>query len=146
MVTRGRRRGEAEHGQEMAVEIMVLIPVVLMLLLAVTWAGRYATSNARVSDVAGAAARAASLEDGPTAGTAAATDTVNRSKLTTSCRAYTLETAVSPGPNGGGWRGGSVTVTVRCTLRNTTLVGVWMPGVTTLTGTSTHPVDAFRAG
>ena len=57
-----------------------------------------------------------------------------------------LETAVSPGPNGGGWRGGSVTVTVRCTLRNTTLVGVWMPGVTTLTGTSTHPVDAFRAG
>jgi Flp pilus assembly protein TadG len=140
-------RGRGDTGQEMAIEIMVLTPVVLMLLLAITWAGRYASSHARVSDVAGAAARAASLEDGPDAGRSAVDDSIVRSKLPTSCGDVTHTMTVNPPPEGqGAWRGGSVTVTVSCTIMNTALVGVWVPGSTMLTGTSTHPIDAFRAG
>lgn len=145
MTRPGRLRGDS--GQEMAVEIMVLLPVVLGLVLATAWAGRYTTSRSRLADVAGAAARAASLEPDAGAGRDAAVGIVDRSILPTSCDAITTSYRVRPPEAGrGAWRGGAVTVTVACTVRNTTLAGVWVPGTTRLSGTATHPVDAFQAG
>ncbi len=145
-MARARRlRGDA--GQEMAVEIMILLPVVLGLVLATAWAGRYTTSRSRLADVAGAAARAASLEGDAAAGRSAATRLVDGSILPTSCDAVTTTYRVrAPEAGRGAWRGGAVTVTVACTVRNTTLAGVWVPGTTRLSGTATHPVDAFQAG
>jgi Flp pilus assembly protein TadG len=139
------RRWRDESGQELAVEIMLLLPVVLGLVLATAWAGRYTTSRSRLADVAGAAARAASLAPDESSGRLAAQRLVSGSALPTSCDDITTTIEVRPPEGGrGAWRGGAVTVTLACTVRNTVLAGVWVPGTSRLRGTSTHPVDAFR--
>lgn len=146
MTRRAARRLRGDSGQEMAVEIMILLPVVVGLVLATAWAGRYTTSRSRLADVAGAAARAASLEDDATAGERAARRIIDGSILPTSCDdVSTSYRVVAPEAGRGVWRGGAVSVTVACTVRNTTLAGVWVPGTARLSGSATHPIDAFRA-
>ena len=142
-MARARLRGEG--GQEMAVELMVLLPVTLFLVLLVAWAGRYTTSRARLADVAGAAARAATLATGPDTGRAAAQRIIDGSSLPQGCAAVTDVIEVrGPADHPDSWRGATVTVTLTCTVRNTVLAGVWTPGTTQLRGRATHPVDPFR--
>ena len=129
----------------MAIEVMVLLPVVLFLVVLVVWTGRYTTSRARLSDVAAAAARAASLEADESAGRSAARRTVDAASLPEGCADVTPAVAIaSPVGHPGSWRGARVTVTIHCDVRNTSLAGVWAPGQVQLRGRATHPVDPFR--
>jgi Flp pilus assembly protein TadG len=142
-----RARLHGERGQEMAVEVMVLLPVALFLVVLVVWTGRYTTSRSRLSDVAAAAARAATLENDEATGRAAARRTIaEATELPAECNSVTALVAVV-GPRGhpGSWRGARVTVSIDCTVRNTALAGVWAPGAAVLHGRATHPVDPFRA-
>jgi Flp pilus assembly protein TadG len=146
MTMRARRRLRGDTGQEMAIELLVLLPVVVALVLLVSWAGRYTTTRARLVDVAAAAARAASLEADETAGRAAASSTVAASSLPDGCADLRHSVAVA-GPVGhpGSWRGARVTVTVACTVADAGLVGALAPGERRLEGRASHPVDPFRA-
>ena len=141
-----RRDGRDDAGQELAVEVMVLLPLVLLAVLLVAWAGRYTTSRARLADVAAAAARAASLEADAGAGRSAAARLLAGSALPTSCAEVRQTVDVrGPADHPASWRGATVTVTLSCTVRNTALAGVWAPGRSVLTGRSTHPVDPYRS-
>ena len=48
-----------------------------------------------------------------------------------------------PSPTGA-WQGGSVTVTIRCDVRNQSLTGLWSPGTRTITMADTQPVDRYQ--
>lgn len=142
-----RVRGRGERGQEMAIEVMVLLPVALFLVVLVVWMGRYTTSRSKLSDVAAAAARAATLENDEATGRAAALRTIaDATELPVGCDSVTPLVVVA-GPRGhpGSWRGARVTVAIDCTVRNSALAGVWAPGAAVLHGRATHPVDPFRA-
>ena len=143
---RARRRPGGDAGQEMAVELVVLAPVVVFLVVLVVWAGRYTTTRARLADVAAAAARAASLAPDEAAGRVAAASAVDASSLPDGCDGVVPHVDVhGPPSHPSSWRGALVTVTVACTVRNSALAGVWAPGDSRLTGRATHPVDPFRA-
>jgi hypothetical protein len=71
-------------------------------------------------------------------------DAVQGSTLAASCRTLPMPVVtVHPGP-AGSWRGGSVTVTVRCEVSNADLASLWVPGSHTLSATDTQAVDGYR--
>ena len=133
-----------DGGQALAVELLAALPVFLGVFAAILYVGRVTTTTTRVTGVAQSAARAASLATYEQDAAQAAIDTVNASSLTTSCRSLAAPVvSVIHGP-GGGWRGGSVRVTVRCDVRNADLASLWVPGTHTLVATDTQAVDGYR--
>jgi Flp pilus assembly protein TadG len=115
-----------------------------MLAVIVISAGLFNLSVSRLDleFTAAAAARAASLQRTPTAASSAAlaaagTDLAARA---ITCNSLSVATDVSR------WRrGGSVTVTIACTVSMQRLAGITgIPGRYTKTATSTAPIDAYR--
>lgn len=132
------------HGQALAVELVLAIPVVLAMVSLVVYAGRQTTTSQRLADAAQAGARAASQAADPATAAAAATSAVAVAVPGVPCGAPPEVTfGWSPGP-GGGWPGAAVQVEVACTVRNDSLSLVWLPGARTLRGVDRQVVDRFQ--
>ncbi|GIJ49370.1 hypothetical protein Val02_62560 [Virgisporangium aliadipatigenens] len=143
MTTRPRSsRDQAERGS-VAVDLAVgYVPIMVLVALVVVVCVRYASAAIDVNAAAAAAARQASIAR--TAGGAsssardlAATMLADR-QITCRPRTVVVDLA-SMRP------GGTVSVTVRCTVKLSDLYGLGLPGTVTITGSSVQPVDTYRA-
>jgi hypothetical protein len=125
-----------------AVETVVLVPLLMLLLLAAVGLGRLEYARMQVDDASAAAARAASLARSANGARAAAQAELNRDIGAggASCRHREVSVDVS------GFRpGGMVKVSVLCHVDLSDLAGVGsLPLPTTLGSTSVSPVDVFR--
>ncbi len=136
------RRRAAEHGSA-TLELAVLAPGLLLLIALLTFAGRHAMADGAVEQAAADAARAASLQRGPSAGHTAADDVARRtladqglSCLNTSIDVDTSGLGSAPG------EAARVSVTITCPLKVADLP-LALPSVT-VTATAVSPVDTYR--
>ena len=126
----------------MSLEMVLIFPLFIVF-LALFWAlHRISESTQLVDDASAASARAASL-----AFTAAQADSDARQIATAildqsgiACRPLQINTDLSRFT-----AGGQVSVTVRCTVSLATLTQTGLPRTVMLAGTSTAPLDPFRA-
>ena len=132
---RARRRrstGASERGS-MSVEMIVLVPVLLLIVMIAVAGGRLVSAEGMVQAAARDAARAASIER-----SAGEADAAARRSL---AAADTANAQCSGGVDVGGFgRGGTVT----CRVELSDLGLVFLPGATTVTASSTAPVDTWR--
>lgn len=131
--------GGADGGERgsMSVEMIVLVPVLLLIVMIAVAGGRLVSAEGMVQAAARDAARAASIER--SAGDA---DAAARRSL---AAADTANAQCSGGVDLGGFgRGGTVTATVSCRVELSDLGLVFLPGATTVTASSTAPVDTWR--
>lgn len=132
----------AEEGS-VAAEITLLAPVLIMLLVFVAVVvHRGVDARLRLDDAAHQAARAASIER-----TAPAADTAARATATDALAAADVAcAAVDVAVDTAGFRpGGTVAVTVSCTLDLSEALIVGVPGQVVLAATAAEPVDLYRA-
>jgi Flp pilus assembly protein TadG len=108
----------SDNAQAAGPELMVLLIFALAAWGVLAWVGRLNSTSQNVANTAQAAARAASIAADPERGRVAANRAVAASGLPTPC-AGTPQVAMgwTPGDNGT-WIGGTVTVTLRCTIAN----------------------------
>jgi Flp pilus assembly protein TadG len=133
-----------DRGVATPVEMMYLLVFCMVAVLFVGFLGRLHATGVEVSNVAQSAARAASMAPTPEAAASAASAAVSASPLRGRCSGGARSaTQWTPSPLGT-WQGGSVTVTVRCTVENRALAGVWMSGARTVTMRDTQPVDRYQ--
>ena len=131
--------GGADAGERgsMSVEMIVLVPVLLLIVMIAVAGGRLVSAEGMVQAAARDAARAASIER-----SAGEADAAARRSL---AAADTANAQCSGGVDVGGFgRGGTVTATVRCRVELSDLGLVFLPGATTVTASSTAPVDTWR--
>lgn len=131
----GGERGSA------AVELTLVTPLLLLMALVVVAFGRLAGARLQVEGAAHDAARAASLARSPAAATRAAQQaaTASLGAEHLSCAALTVavETAA--------YRpGGSVAVTVSCTVDLSDLTLLHLPGHSQLSARFVSPLDTYR--
>lgn len=129
---------DARARGSVATELVLLVPLFVVLLLLVGFAGRVAHAQSSVRELASRAARAASLRQSPSS---AAADARAVASGTAGCVERVVEVDVS------GLRpGGTVAVTVRCraSFHDLGLLGV--PGSRWFSARSVQPVDARRGG
>ena len=127
----------------MAIELVLLTPVVLVLIVFVVFCGRTSRAQSIVRDAAAAGARAASLRQQPTTARADAVAAVTASlaghSSTCASPAVVVDTsALRPG--------GRVEVRVSCTAKLSDLALLGVPGSRTFTATSVEVVDLWRGG
>lgn len=131
-----RDRGSA------AAELAVAAPILVLLFLAVIGCGRLVETRLRLGDAAHQAARAASLARDPATATSAAHATAGAALDTggASCAQVAVNVDTSR------FRpGGSVTVTLTCTVNLADVAGVPLPaGSHTQDASFTAPVDTWR--
>ena len=133
---RDRQRGS------MATEVAVNVPLILVLLVFIAVANRAVTARQDVDSVAQAAARAASLHRDPASAQQAAVEAAeaNLGDGRVTCTPLVVNVDTS-----GFQPGGSVTVTISCTVDYTDLAaGFPIPGALTFTGAAASPVDVWR--
>ena len=118
----------------MSVEMIVLVPVLLLIVMIAVAGGRLVSAEGMVQAAARDAARAASIER-----SAGEADAAARRSL---AAADTANARCSGGVDVGG--GGTVTATVSCRVELSDLGLVFLPGATTVTASSTAPVDTWR--
>ena len=131
--------GGADAGERgsMSVEMIVLVPVLLLIVMIAVAGGRLVSAEGMVQAAARDAARAASIER-----SAGEADAAARRSL---AAADTANAQCSGGVDVGGFgRGGTVTATVSCRVELSDLGLVFLPGATTVTASSTAPVDTWR--
>jgi len=120
----------------MAVEVVILTPVLVAFILLVVAFGRYVTARGDVEAVARDAVRAASLER--TAGQA-------RAAANAAVAAGLGRGGCSPAALTGAFvAGGTITVEVECAVPLADLGLVGVPGSVTVTGSSSAPLDVYR--
>ncbi|MFK5634217.1 TadE/TadG family type IV pilus assembly protein [Ornithinimicrobium sp. LYQ103] len=136
----GRDRGSV------TVELVVLAPVLLLFVLGVFFAGRYALAQQAVQAAAAEAARAASIarsasEASGTAAGAAAASLANQDVrcLTRSVAVDTSAFAQAPGTPG------LVSATVSCQVDMSDLAFPGIPGNRNLESTMSSPLDTYRS-
>ena len=142
---RGKPRIATEHdvdaGVATPVEMMYLLVFCLVAVVFLGFVGRLHAAGVQVANAAQSAARSASLAPDPNSAQIAAADAVDGYGLQSRCTGGpTVEMSWNPSPSGS-WQGGSVTVQVRCVVRNQSLTGVWSPGSRTVVVTDTQPID-----
>ncbi len=105
-----------DDGQSLGPELMLLLVVALAAWGFLSWLGRLNSTAQNLENTAQSAARAASQESNPIDARSAAGRSVGASNLSTPCTAEpALAMSWTPGPTGT-WRGGSVTVTLTCSV------------------------------
>jgi Flp pilus assembly protein TadG len=120
----------------MAVEVVILTPVLVAFVLLVVAFGRYVTARGDVEAVARDAVRAASLER--TAGQA-------RAAANAAVAAGLGRGGCSPAALTGAFvAGGTITVEIECAVPLADLGLVGVPGSVTVTGSSSAPLDVYR--
>lgn len=128
-------RTRDERGS-MAVEVVILVPVLMMMSVLVVAAGRYVGVEGDIDAAVRDAARAASLQDTRAEAEAAARAAVSASLDDDYCGAMQFD---------GDWRpGGQVTIRLDCTVSYDGLGLIGLPGSTGITAESTVPLDPYR--
>ncbi|MEV8438814.1 pilus assembly protein TadE [Actinosynnema sp. NPDC051121] len=140
---RGRLAWWRADDGSVAAEITIAAPFLVMLLVFVgVVIHRGVDARVRIDDAAHQAARAASIERTPTAATAAAQSTAatTLAQLGVTCASLSVNT-----DTGGLRPGGTVSVTVSCTVDFGDAFILGVPGGKTLSATSVEPVDLWRS-
>lgn len=135
----GRR---SERGST-SLSVVLLTPAMLAVLGLAVFAGRLAGAEQDVVSAAHDAARAASMRQYPDAAAADAQAAASRTLETrgVSCAALSVQIDTSAfRPDG------SVAVTVSCTIDNSDLLGIGMPGTRTVDASATAVIDRYRGG
>ncbi|SCL25917.1 hypothetical protein GA0070624_3202 [Micromonospora rhizosphaerae] len=145
-VRRRRSLASAVRGDRGAWSVEVagfFLPCMLLAIVVVAAAFQLAISRLDLESASAAAARAASLQRSSTAATAAARQAAENDLAGRSITCARLVVAVDTSR----WqRGGSVTVTVTCTVNLSTLAMMnAIPGQMTASSTSTAPIDTYRS-
>ncbi len=135
------RRPVGDRGS-LTVELLVLTPVLLVVVLAVTSFGRVAEARQQVAEAARAGAEAAAVQSDPAGARAAsaadaAVGTADHARTCNGRQVLTDTSHFVPG--------GFVTVTVVCRVPLADLSIPGMPGTTTVRATSTAPIDPYRS-
>ena len=138
-MTRHARR-EREAGG-VTVELVILTPLLLLLLLFVVALGRVAGARIDVNGAASEAARAASIARSPLAAQDAARQTASSALADQHITCADLNVAVDTAQF---HAGGSVGVTVSCTVKLGDLTGLRVPSSKVLTATASAPIDRYR--
>lgn len=136
-----RVRVAARERGSVVVELGLIAVPLLALVMLIPFAGRLSAADADVQSAAAEAARAASLQATPgTAEQVAATTAANNlDDDGWACRAFdTSVDASNLTP------GGTVSVTVSCSVSHSDLLLVVVPGDRAFTATATEVVDTFR--
>jgi len=143
-MTRTPRRG-VERGS-VSVELVVLAPVLLLFVLGVVFAGRYALAQQSVQAAAAEAARVASIARSAAEATGTATQAASASLDNQDLRCTTKLVSVDAGAfaNRPGVPG-TVSATVSCQVDMSDLAFPGIPGNRTLQATATSPLDTYRA-
>lgn len=129
-----------DDGQSLGPELMLLLVVALAAWGFLSWLGRLNSTAQNLENTAQSAARAASQESNPIDARSAAGRSVGASNLSTPCTAEpALAMSWTPGPTGT-WRGGSVTVTLTCSVDNTEPI---RSAGRTISATDTQVIDRF---
>lgn len=124
--------------------MMYLLVFVLVAVGFIGFVGRLHSAGVQVTNTSQAAARAASLTANSDEGRVAAQVAVDASTLTSRCSSRPrADMSWSPSTTGS-WQGGSVTVTVTCTVGNDELSGLWAPGDRTISVSDTQPIDRYK--
>lgn len=125
----------------MAVELVLITPLLLLLLLFVTACARLTTAQLRVNAAVHAAARAASITRAPAGATRAARTTAGQTLTGAgpACRSLSVRIDTHR------YRpGGTVRVRLTCTVALADLALLHLPGTRPVTGTATSPIDRYR--
>lgn len=140
LAERVARRRRGERGS-MAVEIVILAPVMMLFVLLIVMFGRYVAVRGDIDAAARDAARAASLQVTHAEGLAVARNVVAVSLDTQTKLANCDRTKLSPewGP------GETVTVTVTCKVSYEGLGLLGVPGSATVETQSRAPLDPYRS-
>lgn len=139
-----RCRIARDRGVATPVEMMMVLVVCLVAVMFVSFLGRLHAAGVEVTTVAQSAARAASLESGPTAARSAAAEVVAVSSLASRCSLSPTASLSWQRSELGTWRGGSVTVQVTCVMDNARLAVMWAPGRRTVRVSDTQQIDVYR--
>ena len=138
---RGPMRLRDESGS-VATEMVLLTPLLILMLLFVVAIGRLAGARLDVDGAAAQAARAASIARDATSATAmaqqAATAALGGDHVT--CVDLTVETNTAQFAPGG-----SVAVTVTCTVALSDLTGLRLPASEAISSTATSVIDVYRS-
>ncbi|MDQ1292752.1 MAG: hypothetical protein QG608_632 [Actinomycetota bacterium] len=129
------RRPDRERGS-MAVEVVLLIPVLISLLLLVVAFGRYVSVRGQVEAATRDAARAASLERDSVSAAAAAQQAATASLPATAVCGPTVVGGFAPG--------GTVTVDLDCEVSWDGLGLIGLSGTVDVHVGSAAPVDQYR--
>ena len=127
-----------------AVEVVYLGIAALVAIAFLGFIGRLSAAGVQVTNASQDAARAAAIARNPSEAEMAAQSAVQRSGLPGRCLGDPSASMSWDPSELGTWRGGTVTVTVSCTVSNQTLTGIWTPGKRTVTVTDTQVVERFR--
>ena len=129
-----------DDGQSLGPELMLLLVGALAAWGFLSWLGRLNSTAQDLENTAQSAARAASQEANPIDARAAAGRAVSASNLSTPCTAEpALAMSWTPGPTGT-WRGGSVMVTLTCSVDNAEPI---TSAGRTISATDTQVIDRF---
>lgn len=122
----------------MAIEFVILAPVLVAFTLLVVAGGRFVGRQGDVDSVARDAARAASLERTEDSAVSVARSVAEASwPAGAACGLAAVDTSR--------WaQGGSVGVTIRCRVSYSGLGFIGLPGSATIEGTSRAPLEQFR--
>lgn len=125
-----------------SVEVVLLAPLLVALLFFVVVCGRIAQAGIQLADATHQAARAASMTWTPEAATLAATQVAQAALQPGSagCTAPAVDVDTSAFQSGG-----SVTVTITCTVPLADLTGLALPATKSFTDSFTVPIDAYRS-
>ncbi|MGQ0468005.1 MAG: TadE/TadG family type IV pilus assembly protein [Sporichthyaceae bacterium] len=138
-MTRRPNRPRRDEGS-VAVEVVLVAPLLIALLLLVAGLGRIAHTRGQVDGAAADAARTASLHRDPARAKQAGTDAARAHLGQRACR--DLDVAIDTT----GFRpGGQVVASVRCTASLAGLGLSGLPGTRTFTATAVAPLDAHRS-
>ena len=138
------RSWRQDDGIATPVEMMYLLVFCLVALLFIGYVGRLHAAGVEVTNAAQSAARAASLAPDPVSAERAAVAAANTAQLQRRCRDGVQVAVHTARSAAGTWQGGSVAVTVTCTIRTQELIGVWAPGWRTVAMSDQQPVDRYR--
>ncbi|GEL98895.1 TadE/TadG family type IV pilus assembly protein [Cellulomonas terrae] len=134
----GRRPAEHERDRgSMAVEIVVLVPVLLAMLFLIVAFGRYVSAEGDAQAMARDAVRAATLErDRDSAVVAARTVAASAVPPSLTCRPAALRGVFE--------QGATLTVDVDCTVSWSELGFIGLPGTARVEASSSAPLDEYR--
>ena len=134
-------RSEGTERGSVAVEMTLLTPLLLVMLLFVVYCGRVTGARLRIDDAAHQAARAAAAARTIPGAERDATSTAQAALAAAGVACQALQVTVEVA---GLQPGSAVTATLTCTVGLNDLSLLSVGGSTTLTATSSSPVDIYR--